>query len=75
MRTTLIAVLLVLLTISFTLAEQENAEEIFMIDGVALKCPQPTGFGNCIENCKNCKKDELCCSNGCGHTCTKGIKA
>ncbi|XP_028266464.1 WAP four-disulfide core domain protein 3 isoform X2 [Parambassis ranga] len=38
-------------------------------------CPRRTrGFGVCAEYCSNdsdCPSDEKCCSNGCGHQCTK----
>ena len=38
-------------------------------------CPTPLGFGVCVEACSSdddCALDERCCSNGCGHQCTKG---
>jgi hypothetical protein len=39
-------------------------------------CPQPIGFGLCIEGCSNdgaCASDQKCCSNGCGHSCMPAI--
>ncbi|RNA27619.1 Kunitz Bovine pancreatic trypsin inhibitor domain [Brachionus plicatilis] len=39
------------------------------------KCPVP-GIGICVEMCKDdsgCENDLKCCSNGCGHTCTKPV--
>ena len=27
----------------------------------------------CVEYCDNCTDEELCCSNGCGHVCTKSV--
>ena len=42
-----------------------------------LKCPpiKPGTVGICVEACSghtDCSADELCCSNGCGHTCQQG---
>ena len=42
------------------------------------KCPKlPRGaVGTCVEACGlngRCPKGELCCSNGCGHTCQKAV--
>merc|ERR1711893_92782 len=38
-----------------------------------VACPKPSGgMGICVEECssnKDCKRGQLCCSNGCGHTC------
>ncbi|ELU05868.1 hypothetical protein CAPTEDRAFT_206127 [Capitella teleta] len=44
-----------------------------------LECPDNTGsFGICVEQCTSdddCEgADMLCCSNGCGHVCNKGVK-
>jgi len=39
-------------------------------------CPEPMGFGMCVEMCmsdEDCGIGEMCCSNGCGHTCQKAI--
>ena len=41
-----------------------------------LVCPQPTGFGVCVESCSDdlpCENGQLCCSNGCGHACMAGV--
>ncbi len=40
----------------------------------ASQCPQipPDTVGICVEECSNdsdCDGDQMCCSNGCGHTC------
>ncbi|XP_042319020.1 WAP four-disulfide core domain protein 3 [Sceloporus undulatus] len=38
------------------------------------QCPKPQGNGPCVELCasdKSCGPGEKCCSNGCGHVCTK----
>ena len=36
-------------------------------------CPNVTGLiGQCYEGCSsdvNCTDDQLCCFNGCGHSC------
>ena len=37
-------------------------------------CPKPSGPGICVEACSvdgDCKGAKKCCSNGCGHVCTK----
>eukprot|EP00993_Chasmostoma_nieuportense_P001122 NODE_202_length_2704_cov_109.017850_g188_i0.p1 GENE.NODE_202_length_2704_cov_109.017850_g188_i0~~NODE_202_length_2704_cov_109.017850_g188_i0.p1 ORF type:complete len:855 (+),score=163.21 NODE_202_length_2704_cov_109.017850_g188_i0:131-2566(+) len=36
-------------------------------------CPDSASFGICVEACKDdseCKPDQGCCFNGCGHTCS-----
>jgi len=35
------------------------------------QCPvvPPGTMGPCIEACNNCKPNQKCCSNGCGHVC------
>ena len=41
-----------------------------------LVCPEPPGFGLCVESCSAdspCEDGQLCCSNGCGHTCMDGV--
>ncbi|KAL8179831.1 UNVERIFIED_CONTAM: hypothetical protein K2H54_073318 [Gekko kuhli] len=41
------------------------------------KCPKPMGFGLCAEMCakdSDCRADEKCCSNSCGHNCMKAIR-
>ena len=47
---------------------------------LAVMCPSasPPGsrVGVCAELCSSdddCALDEKCCSNGCGHQCTKGV--
>ncbi|KAF2076766.1 hypothetical protein CYY_001955 [Polysphondylium violaceum] len=73
MRSYLI-VIIVLLTISLTLAEQNHdVPEEIIYGGIRLRCPKFSGAGACIEACDNCAADELCCGNGCGHVCTKGV--
>ena len=40
------------------------------------RCPAPPRFGTCVEACGRdggCKAGQLCCSNGCGHTCQDAI--
>ncbi|XP_033009798.1 WAP four-disulfide core domain protein 18-like isoform X2 [Lacerta agilis] len=40
------------------------------------RCPRPTGFGTCDERCRSdasCPRGQKCCSNGCGHACTRAI--
>ncbi|KAL3869868.1 hypothetical protein ACJMK2_042495 [Sinanodonta woodiana] len=35
-------------------------------------CPGPSGVGICVEECSSdadCPAGQMCCSNGCGHTC------
>ena len=43
-----------------------------------LVCPklEPFAIGTCGEACQEegCPEGELCCSNGCGHTCQKGVR-
>ncbi|CAM5097854.1 unnamed protein product [Natator depressus] len=37
-------------------------------------CPKPLGAGLCAELCASdgsCPEGEKCCSNGCGHQCTR----
>ena len=41
-------------------------------------CPllPPDVAGICVEECSSdddCSGGELCCSNGCGHTCVPGV--
>ena len=41
-------------------------------------CPllPPDVAGICVEECSSdddCSAGELCCSNGCGHTCVPGV--
>ncbi|EFA81711.1 hypothetical protein PPL_05705 [Heterostelium album PN500] len=46
------------------------------VNQVQLKCPphKPGTFGACIEACgEGCAKGYLCCYNGCGHVCMKGV--
>ena len=42
-----------------------------------LTCPNSTGLiGSCVESCSqntSCSDGQLCCSNGCGHTCVNGV--
>ncbi|EFA83520.1 hypothetical protein PPL_02585 [Heterostelium album PN500] len=44
-----------------------------------LKCPRmndPTQYGTCADTCseiEECSNGELCCSNGYGHSCMKGV--
>ena len=41
-----------------------------------LVCPEATGFGLCAEFCSAdtpCPDGQLCCSNGCGHSCMAGV--
>ncbi|KAJ7332283.1 hypothetical protein JRQ81_014463 [Phrynocephalus forsythii] len=41
------------------------------------ECPKPSGAGICVEMCgsdDSCGPGERCCSNGCGHVCTKVTK-
>ncbi|XP_023933615.1 WAP four-disulfide core domain protein 18-like, partial [Lingula anatina] len=43
-------------------------------EGLGAKCcPEVSGFGTCVEDCDNCAKNEMCCSNGCGHVCMKPV--
>ena len=38
------------------------------------RCPPPKGFGICVELCSDdssCPRYQKCCSNGCGHVCTR----
>ncbi|XP_071788249.1 uncharacterized protein [Asterias amurensis] len=40
-----------------------------------LTCPTASGVGICSEECSSdneCNNGELCCSNGCGHSCRQG---
>merc|ERR1719373_748855 len=42
------------------------------------QCPEITwdSFGICVHECSadyECPDGELCCGNGCGHTCQKGV--
>uniref|UniRef100_A0A3B4B1V8 WAP domain-containing protein n=1 Tax=Periophthalmus magnuspinnatus TaxID=409849 RepID=A0A3B4B1V8_9GOBI len=39
-------------------------------------CPGPSRFGECVKNCtfdEDCKGEDKCCSNGCGHTCQRPV--
>ncbi|XP_078584280.1 uncharacterized protein LOC144866630 [Branchiostoma floridae x Branchiostoma japonicum] len=43
-----------------------------MVRDLCGRCPEVTGPGLCVEMCGNdsdCPAGQLCCSNGCGHTC------
>ncbi|KAH0619359.1 hypothetical protein JD844_019404, partial [Phrynosoma platyrhinos] len=43
-------------------------------EAIVGECPKPPGAGLCVENCGSddiCGPGEKCCSNGCGHQCTK----
>ena len=60
--------------------------EILYNDGVHFiknedvgKCPaiKPGQIGICIHECSSnsqCKSGEVCCGNGCGRVCQKGVK-
>ena len=42
----------------------------------AFGCPELSDdvIGACVEDCNSCSSDELCCSNGCGHTCMTPVQ-
>ncbi|XP_019620393.1 PREDICTED: WAP four-disulfide core domain protein 18-like [Branchiostoma belcheri] len=49
-------------------------------DTTSGQCPEvtPGQVGTCVEACSNdssCTTGQLCCSNGCGHTCQDAVFA
>ena len=47
-----------------------------LVEPMIGECPDidPDTVGTCVELCgsdTDCSSDEKCCSNGCGHVCTK----
>ncbi|CAG0922094.1 unnamed protein product [Notodromas monacha] len=59
----------------------DDSEKNTQEPNAGLQCPPPTEerFGICVESCssdKDCsKRNQLCCSNGCGHSCVEGISS
>ena len=50
---------------------------VYSLSFYIVICPRPLGPGVCAELCSSdddCELDERCCSNGCGHQCTKGLR-
>ncbi|XP_078613789.1 WAP four-disulfide core domain protein 18-like [Branchiostoma floridae x Branchiostoma japonicum] len=71
----LTAVLVAFIALGPTLFGKKNSG-----DTLVGQCPEvtPGQVGTCVEACNNdssCATGQLCCSNGCGHTCQEAVFA
>jgi len=57
----------------YFLFNMSNSTHVYFKGCVDI-CPPPKGAGACAEMCgTGCMNGQMCCSNGCGHSCMDPI--